>query len=102
MENKHLFFPGPAAQEGFLWVFLLGSSPAQPRSCPGCAPAATEPSLPPPSVPGSRSPLSSRAESLWHQGPRLFLIPKSAVGLSLAQPQCKPNSSFLPSTLPEL
>lgn len=59
MEYKHLFFPSPAAQEGFLWVFLLGSSPAQPRSCPGCAAAATEPSLPHPSVSGSWSTLAA-------------------------------------------
>lgn len=87
MENKHLFFPSPTAHEGFLWVFPLAV-----------------PSLPPPSVPGSWSTLSSRALCLWHQGPGLFLrqIPKFAVGLSLAQPQHKPNSSFLPSTLQEL
>lgn len=36
-----------------------------------------------------------------HVAPRLFLrpIPQFAVGLSLAQPQHKPKSSFLPSTL---
>lgn len=43
MENKHLFFPSPAAHEGFLWVFPLGCSP-------GCAAAATEPWLPHPSL----------------------------------------------------
>lgn len=31
-------------------MFLLRSSPARPRSCPGCAAAATEPLLPHPCV----------------------------------------------------
>lgn len=94
MENKHLFFPSPAAHEGFLWVFSLGVL-QQPQS-PGCPI--------PPSVSGSWSTLSCQVPCMWHQGPRLFLrqSPKFAMGLSLAQPQGTPNSSFLPSTLLEL
>lgn len=102
MENKHLFFPGPAAHEGLLRGFPLGYSLAWPRSCPGVLQQPESPRCLIPPCPGST--LVCRAPCMWHQGPRLFLrqIPKFAVGLSLALPQCKPNSSFLPSTLQEL
>lgn len=52
MENKHLFFPSPAAHEGLLRGFLLGYSLAWPRSCPGVLQQPQSPCcLIPPSVP---------------------------------------------------
>lgn len=52
MENKHLFFPGPAAHEGLLQGFPLGYSLAWPRSCPGVLQQPQSPRcLIPPSVP---------------------------------------------------
>lgn len=99
MENQHQFFPSPAAHEGFLWVSPLGSSPAWPRAAlgvlqqprsPGCLSLCLAQEHP--RLPGS-VPVAP--------GTKAFLKANSQICCG-AEPQRRPNSSFLPSSLQEL
>lgn len=97
MENKHLFFPSPAAQEGFSGCSCSGPARHGPGAALGVLQQPQSPCCLIPLCLALGAPL---AAGLCACSTEPFL--KANPQFAVAQPQRKPNSSFLPSILPEL